>query len=101
MNINRYDITYRKSILSWDEALPLGNGKMGCLIYGDGPIRFSLDRGDLWDLRPNPVTQEEGFTFKNLLRLVKSEKAEDWAEYTRLFDDVFTSQAYPSKITAG
>ncbi len=101
MNINRYDITYQKSILSWDEALPLGNGKMGCLIYGDGPIRFSLDRGDLWDLRPNPVTQEEGFTFKNLLRLVKSEKAEDWAEYTRLFDDVFTSQAYPSKITAG
>ena len=41
-------------IYSWDEALPLGNGLMGGLLWGEGStIRLSLDRGDLWDERPS------------------------------------------------
>lgn len=39
-------------ILSWDEAIPLGNGLMGGLLWGEKhTIRLSLDRGDLWDER--------------------------------------------------
>src|SRR5262245_55259978 len=42
-------------IKSWDEAIPLGNGMMGGLLWGEGnTIRLSLDRGDLWDERPTP-----------------------------------------------
>lgn len=41
-------------INSWDEALPLGNGLMGGLLWGDRSlVRLSLDRGDLWDERPH------------------------------------------------
>ena len=41
-------------IRSWDEALPLGNGLTGGLLWGEGNlIRLSLDRGDLWDERPH------------------------------------------------
>ncbi|MFO1491810.1 MAG: glycoside hydrolase N-terminal domain-containing protein [Kiritimatiellia bacterium] len=41
-------------IQSWDEALPLGNGLMGGLLWGgDNLLRLSLDRGDLWDERPH------------------------------------------------
>lgn len=37
---------------AWDEAIPLGNGLMGGLLWGSGhTIRLSLDRGDLWDER--------------------------------------------------
>ena len=40
-------------INSWDEAIPLGNGLMGGLLWGDkNVVRLSLDRGDLWDERP-------------------------------------------------
>jgi alpha-L-fucosidase 2 len=40
-------------VRSWDEALPLGNGLTGGLLWGEGSlIRLSLDRGDLWDERP-------------------------------------------------
>jgi len=40
-------------INSWDEAVPLGNGLMGGLLWGDQHrLRLSLDRGDLWDERP-------------------------------------------------
>ena len=72
MNIRKYDIKANAPITRWDEALPLGNGKMGCLIYGDNPLLFSLDRQDLWDARPNPTTLEKGFCFANLKKLVQS-----------------------------
>jgi len=37
---------------SWEDAIPLGNGLMGALVWGEGKqLRFSLDRGDLWDER--------------------------------------------------
>ena len=39
----------------WDEAIPLGNGWMGALIWQkNNKIRLSLDRVDLWDERPMP-----------------------------------------------
>ncbi|MBR2336891.1 MAG: glycoside hydrolase N-terminal domain-containing protein [Clostridia bacterium] len=100
-NFTKYNIKTKKSILSWDEALPLGNGKIGALIYGDGPLRVSLDRVDLWDKRVNPKTLEKGFTFKNLTKLSTSDRKEDWQERARLFEDIFTEKPYPSKITAG
>jgi SAM-dependent methyltransferase len=40
-------------ITTWDEAVPLGNGLLGGLFWGEGrTLRLSLDRGDLWDERP-------------------------------------------------
>lgn len=101
MKLKRYDIEYKSSVTSWDEALPLGNGRMGCLLYGDGPIRLAVDRVDLWDTRSNPTTREEGFHFKNLVKLSSSGKKEDWEERTRLFENIFSGLPYPSKITAG
>ena len=99
--LERYDVLYNESIKSWDEALPLGNGKLGCLLYGDGPFLIAVDRVDLWDTRPAPATQEKGFHFKNLVRLAKSERHEDWEEYRRLFDSVYDDTPYPTKLTAG
>ena len=49
----RHGLHYTSFAETWDEALPLGNGMLGALIWGDGrPLRISLDRADLWDLRP-------------------------------------------------
>ncbi len=46
-------LTLDAPIRSWDEAIPLGNGLMGGLLWGEGAtLRLSLDRGDLWDERP-------------------------------------------------
>jgi alpha-L-fucosidase 2 len=42
-------------IRTWDEAVPLGNGLLGGLLWGEtNLLRLSLDRGDLWDLRTPP-----------------------------------------------
>lgn len=100
-NITKYNIESETSIINWDEGLPLGNGKMGCLIYGNENLKLALDRVDLWDTRLNPTTLEKGFNYKNLVKLVKSGKQDDWAEFSRLFDTVYEDKPYPTKLTAG
>ncbi len=54
----------------WDEAIPLGNGLLGGLLWGSGnEIRLSLDRGDLWDLRPHPAFARSGFNYAKVVEL--------------------------------
>ena len=85
----------------WDEGLPLGNGGTGSLVYGFEPLKITVDRTDLWDLRPNETTLEKGFNFQNLVKLSLSDSEEDKKERDRLFEDIFMGKPYPSKITAG
>jgi alpha-L-fucosidase 2 len=48
----------------WDEAIPLGNGMLGGLLWGDdAKINLSLDRGDLWDERSNGVYDDPGWKY--------------------------------------
>ena len=85
----------------WEDGMPLGNGKIGCLIWGTGePLRFHLDRYDLWDEREAPQTKEPGFCYHNLIKLVRSGDAEDFREHDRLFDDCYQNLT-PVKLPAG
>jgi len=46
------NLVLKAPITTWDEGIPLGNGLMGGLLWGEkNTIRLSLDRGDLWDER--------------------------------------------------
>jgi len=82
----------------WDEAIPLGNGLMGGLLYGDGSqLKLSLDRGDLWDERPSPRVLQKDFTWKHWLEL---REAGRWAELGELFDKPY-SHPTPTKIPGG
>ncbi len=48
-----HDLVFNDLASSWDEALPLGNGMLGALVWKkDNKLRISLDRADLWDLSP-------------------------------------------------
>ena len=49
----RHDLVFDKLAATWDEGIPLGNGMIGALVWKKGDsLRMSLDRADLWDLRP-------------------------------------------------
>jgi alpha-L-fucosidase 2 len=85
-------------ITNWDEAIPLGNGLMGGLLYGEGSqIKISLDRGDLWDERVHPAIRKKDFTWKNLVAL---KTAENWEEIADIFDKPAESPT-PTKIPGG
>lgn len=48
-----YNLVLKAPVSTWDEALPLGNGLMGGLLWGENnTIKLSLDRGDLVGLTP-------------------------------------------------
>ena len=60
-----------KQIDRWDEAVPLGNGEFGGLLWGEGrEIRLSLDKGGLWDIRQHPVVHQNDWNFKTMQKQV-------------------------------
>ena len=88
----------RAPVDKWDEAVPLGNGLLGGLLWGEGQtIRLSLDRGDLWDLRTPAAIHEKGFTYANLQKLVREQNV---GEISRLTDAPYNHPT-PTKLPAG
>ncbi|MEN8193380.1 MAG: glycoside hydrolase N-terminal domain-containing protein [Bacteroidota bacterium] len=86
-------------ITRWDEALPLGNGILGGLLWGEeDTVRLSLDRGDLWDLRIPDRFSEPDFNWKELEKLVA---AKDMKTLKRKFDSFYNVFKYPTKLPGG
>ncbi|MCX5758197.1 MAG: hypothetical protein NTU83_06765, partial [Candidatus Hydrogenedentes bacterium] len=82
----------------WDEAMPLGDGLLGALVWGDGnPIKISLDRTDLWDLRPVPEFHSADYSYARMREWEKAGKVE---ELLNLYDRPYERPA-PTKIPAG
>ena len=54
-------------IVRWDEALPLGNGINGVLLWGGrNTLKLSLDRGDLWDERNGGIYEHPDWNWQAL-----------------------------------
>ncbi|MBL9134249.1 MAG: glycoside hydrolase N-terminal domain-containing protein [Verrucomicrobiales bacterium] len=88
-------------IQTWDEGIPLGNGTMGVLLWGEtNRIRLSLDRGDLWDERPSQAFQKvrSRFTWAEMQRMVREQRA---AEFNEVFDANYDYNGPPTKLPAG
>ena len=92
------DLNFKKTITKWDEAIPLGNGHLGALIWGEATaLRFSLDRADIWDLTPSPRIFEEDFTYRTIIRLAREGKED---EIRRKFSSIYRGMT-PTKLPAG
>ncbi len=88
-------------IKTWDEAIPLGNGTMGVLLWGEGnTLRLSLDRGDLWDERPSKRFTEvrDRFNWRTMQELVASKRMD---EFNDIFDSNYDYNGPPTKLPAG
>lgn len=83
----------------WDEGLPLGNGMLGALVWGEGQVvRLSLDRSDLWDERVPDRHRGPDWSWTSMQRLVAAGDAREVAE---LFDWSYDHVPYPTKLPAG
>lgn len=88
-------------IRTWDEAVPLGNGAMGVLLWGEtNTLRLSLDRGDLWDERPSRRFTEvrSQFNWRTMQQLVASNRMD---EFNDIFDSNYDYNGSPTKLPAG
>lgn len=60
-------------ITRWDEAVPIGNGLLGGLLWGEAStLKLSLDRGDLWDERLPEIFQDPEWTWPAMQKLVQA-----------------------------
>ena len=95
--MKQHTLYFDKAVSTWDEAIPLGNGAIGCLIWGEpNSLRLSLDRCDLWDTADAPEIGGE-FTYSNLVHLAKEGNEK---EIERIFDKPY-SKPRPTKLPAG
>jgi alpha-L-fucosidase 2 len=93
-----HGLSFDTPVSVWDEALPLGNGNLGALVWGDGhPLRISLDRTDLWDLRPVPEFHTEEYSYAKMREWEKVGKVDD---LLRVYDNPYNRPA-PTRIPAG
>lgn len=84
----------------WDEAIPLGNGIMGSLIWEkDGKLRIALDRADLWDLRPVKEFESPDYSYQFVCDEIIRKK--DVSKVRALIDDRSRKDCAPTKIPAG
>ena len=86
-------------ITRWDEGLPIGNGLIGALVWGEGrTIRISLDRADLWDTRLPEIFNSPDWTYASMIAL---KEAKNHARHQELFDAPYDTIPYPTKLPAG
>ena len=93
------DLIFPQLASTWDEAIPLGNGMLGALVWEkDNRLRFSLDRADLWDLRPMENLDKPEWKYS----WVKEQWEKDnYSLVQNMFDAPYDRNPAPSKIPGG
>ncbi|WP_430971629.1 glycosyl hydrolase family 95 catalytic domain-containing protein [Sunxiuqinia rutila] len=90
------DLTFNDLATTWDEGMPLGNATVGALVWQkDSSLRISLDRVDLWDLRPTENIWGENFKFEWVYNQVMKN---DYKPVQEMFDIPYDRDPAPSKI---
>jgi len=80
----------------WDEAIPLGNGMLGALVWKKNQVlRFALDRADLWDSRPMKGLHRDEFSFQWVTEQRLKNNYKPVQEY---FDWPYDREPAPTKI---
>jgi alpha-L-fucosidase 2 len=96
---SRHDLAFKALARSWDEGIPLGDGLLGALVWQKGKaLRLSLDRADLWDLRPVKEFDSPNFHFTWVRDQVLKK---DYDPVHEMGDAPYDRDPAPTKIPAG
>lgn len=83
---------------SSDQGLPIGDGKIGASLWGEGAcVRLSLDRADLWDLRPIPEYAGPDYTWDHV---VEAHRGGEHDALKTLLEAPY-DRAGPTRLSAG
>ncbi len=91
-----YNLQFDHLANRWDEAMPLGNGMLGVLIWQKNDVlRLSLDRADLWDERKALDLSRFNFAWVEQQVLKK-----EYKPVQKLGDAPYDNIPYPTKLPA-
>ncbi|WP_421938300.1 glycosyl hydrolase family 95 catalytic domain-containing protein [Pedobacter sp.] len=95
-SLKPYNLRFAKLANRWDEAMPLGNGMLGALIWEKNQkLRLSLDRADLWDERK--ALDISKLTFKWVEEQVIQK---NYGAVQKIGDAPYDTSPYPTKLPA-
>lgn len=81
--IEKHDPIQERAAVKWEQGLPLGNGKIGGMVWGGGdgkPLILSLDQAEVWDLRAYTPPENKTWTeYKELLKEKHATEMEGFA----------------------
>ena len=82
----RFNLTYDKPATRWTEALPLGNGRIGAMVFGGTEDeRVQINESTLWGGGPRDYTNPDSYThLEEIRRLIfagQLDKAEQLSEW--------------------
>ena len=90
------DLQFTAFAKTWDEGVPLGNATVGALVWQrDSALRLSLDRTNLWDLRPMDSISGSNNRFAWVCEQVAKK---DYLPVQKKYDWPYEQQPAPSKI---
>jgi len=90
-------LTFPFPIVRWDEGIPIGNGLLGAIIWGDNrEIVLSLDQARLWDERTPEAYGRKDWNFDRMLRLIRAKK---WEKVIKEFESP-AHDPWPTKFRA-
>ncbi|HTM98720.1 MAG TPA: glycoside hydrolase N-terminal domain-containing protein, partial [Pedobacter sp.] len=96
-DLSKANLNFDKLASRWDEAMPLGNGMLGALVWGKADkLRLSLDRADLWDER-KAMPDLNTYNFKWVQNQVAKN---EYGIVQQKLDNPY-NQTYPTKLPAG
>jgi alpha-L-fucosidase 2 len=90
-------LIYNFPISRWDEGIPIGNGLLGLIIWGDTrEIVLSLDQATLWDERIPDAYASKDWNFAEMLRMIREKK---WDALSERFETP-GNDPWPTKLRA-
>ncbi|MBD0831629.1 glycosyl hydrolase family 95 catalytic domain-containing protein [Aestuariibaculum sediminum] len=96
LSFSKHDLVFDSIPKVWDEGMPLGNAFIGALIWQkDNNLRMSLDRVDLWDMRPMENIQSDKFSFNWVYDKVLEQ---NYKPVQDAFDAPYDQNPAPSKL---
>ena len=92
------ELWYKQPASIWEEALPIGNGRLGAMIYGGvEKEHLQFNEETLWDGKPREYQRNDAHLYLNKIRQLLFEGKQDEAESLasevfmgkRLYEDTF------------
>ena len=75
------ELWYNKPAKTWEEALPIGNGRLGAMIYGDPQVeQIQFNEETLWNGSPRKYQRDNAYKSLDKIRQLLFEGKQDEAE---------------------
>jgi alpha-L-fucosidase 2 len=96
--LDPHDPIWERPPLRWLDGIPLANGDIGTLVWGDGePLKVTLDKYDAWETRER-ILGPGDITYAGLRGLLKDGKTRE-AEACLRTDTLYPNGApYPTRL---